>query len=272
MRTLHRHHRLRWPVQRDYRRGLAPKEIQQNFTRRPAEPSHRLTWPNPHALAGARPFQLKPASAQPPAQKPPAAPHVSPQRGIHRHRKTARPLAIRSSNVLVVHEELVEIRHRAHPLEAEESDRRPGPNLLDEPRKVRPPRQSRPAPLGEPREGPGQNEAWPGDRIVFSLHQMRGQIVSGPAVEQGGSRRTEPKQQIAQLAALQRVQPNISHAGTVYGPCTPSSTRSTSLRTWSGIMLAATTSRANRSQNSRRLSPVSCERHFNALNASAAEN
>jgi hypothetical protein len=111
---------------------LAPKGIQEKLSGRTAEPNHRLTSPNAHTLASSGPLDLEPETLQPTTQKTAAAPNVSPQRGIHRGRETARPQAIGSAKILVVDEELVEIRHGTYPSEAEEPDRRAGPDLLDE--------------------------------------------------------------------------------------------------------------------------------------------
>ena len=114
-------------------------------------------------------------------------------------------------------EELVEICHGAHPPDTEESDRRPGPDPSDQPRKVLALSQSGPPPLAEPRERTRQNKAWPGHEIVFSQHEVGGQVVSGPALEEGRNRRPSLLEQIAELTALLRVQRNTSHAVEVYG-------------------------------------------------------
>jgi hypothetical protein len=77
-------------------------------------------------------------------------------------------LAIGSANILVMNEELVEIRHGAHPSDPEESDRRTGPDPSDKPRKVLARSKSGPTPLSEPRERTGQDETWARDGIAFS--------------------------------------------------------------------------------------------------------
>ena len=161
MRALHRRDGLRRSTHFDLRRGLAPKDIQKEFARQSAESSHWLTWSNPHPLVGSSPLDLEAASRKPATQKAATAANVSPQRGIHRRREAAWPLAIGSANILVVNEELVEIRHGAHPSDAEESDRRAGPDPPDEPREVRALSQSGPAPLGEPLERTGQDKQGP---------------------------------------------------------------------------------------------------------------
>jgi len=62
-------------------------------------------------------------------------------------------MPISSANVLVVNEELVEIRQRADPANAEKPDGGAGPDPRDEPREVLALGQSDPAPLGERLEG-----------------------------------------------------------------------------------------------------------------------
>ena len=81
-----------------------------------------------------------------------------------------------------MNKELVEIRHGTHPSDAKESDRRPGPDPSDKPHKVLARSQSGPTLLGEPLERTGQDEAWAGDGIAFSQHQVGGQIMSGPTL------------------------------------------------------------------------------------------
>ncbi len=102
-------------------------------------------------------------------------------------------------------EELVEVRHVTHPSDAEEPDGRAGSDPRDEPRKVFAPSQPGPTPLGEPFEGTGQNQAGAGNEIVFAQHQVGGEIVSGPAVEQRGNGRAELVEKLTELEALLRI-------------------------------------------------------------------
>jgi hypothetical protein len=126
-------------------------------------------------------------------------------------------MPIRSANVLVVNKELVEIRQGADPSNAEEPDGRAGADPCDEPREVLALGQPGPTPLGEPSEGTRKNEARAGNEIAFAQHEVGGQIVSSPALEQCGSGRTELIEEITQLMALVRVERNIRHAAGVYG-------------------------------------------------------
>jgi hypothetical protein len=117
-----------------------------------------------------------------------------------------------------MNKELVEIRQGADPSDAEEPDGWAGPDPRDEPGEVLALGQSGPTPLGEPLEGTGQNEARAGNEIMFSQHEVGGEIVSSPSLEQGRSGRTEFVEKITELKALLRVERNISHAAEVYGP------------------------------------------------------
>ena len=195
MGATHRRNGLGWPAHLDLRRGLAPKEIQQQFTRRPAEPRRRRAGSNRHPLPGPRPLDLEPVRAKPPAQKAPATPNVSLQPGVHGRPKATNPEPVGPAHVLVVDEELVEIRHLAHPGAT---------------------------PLGEPLERTRQNHARTGDEIVFAQHKMSGEIVGGPPVEQGGNGRAEFVEKTAQLKALLRVERDVTHKPAVYGAVTTS--------------------------------------------------
>jgi hypothetical protein len=116
-----------------------------------------------------------------------------------------------------MNKELVEIRQGADPSDAEEPDRRTGPDGRDERRKVLALGQSGPMSLGKPRGGTRQNETRSSDRIMFSQHEVGREIVGGPALEEGGNRRAELVEKITELKALSCVEGNIDHAGTVYG-------------------------------------------------------
>jgi hypothetical protein len=104
-----------------------------------------------------------------------------------------------------MNKEFIEIRQRSDPTDAEETDGRPGPDPRDEPAEVPAVGQSHPAPLGEPLEGARQDEARSGNEVAFSQHQVGGEVMSGPAPEQGGSGRAELIEKVTELEALLRV-------------------------------------------------------------------
>ncbi len=238
VRMTHGRNGVRWSAHFDPRCSPAPKDVEEDFTRRSAESRRRLACSNRHALTGFGPLNLEPGSVQSPTQVVAAAANVSPQGGVHGRREAAGSTAIGSANVLVVNEQLVEIGQGADPFNAEETHRRAGPDLRDEPCEVLVLGQSGPASLGEPLEGGGQDEAGAGNEIAFSQHDVGGEIVCSPALQQCRNGRTEFVEEIAQLIPLLRVERNIHHAGGVYGgrgaaarssrstPNLPSSTRS----------------------------------------------
>jgi hypothetical protein len=100
VRATHRRNGLRWSAHLDLSCILAPKDVEPEFTRRTAESSRRLAWPNRHPLVGSGPLNLEPASLKPPTQVVAAAPNVSPQRRIHCRREATGPKPIRSANIL----------------------------------------------------------------------------------------------------------------------------------------------------------------------------
>jgi len=217
VRATHRRNGFRWAAHFDLRCGLAPKDVEEEFARRTAESSRRFAWSDGHPPAGSSPLNLARATIKPPTQITAATANVSPQGSIHRGREASGSLSIGSANILMMNKELVEIRHCADPSDAEEPDGWAGPDPRDEPRKVLALGQSGPTPLGEPCERTRQNEARTGNEIVFSQHEVGGEIVSSPALEQGRNGRAEFVEKITELKALLRVQRNISHAAAVYG-------------------------------------------------------
>jgi hypothetical protein len=215
VRAAQRRNGFRRSAHLDPRRALAPKGVQEQLSRRATKPSRRKAGANRHPLVGPGPLKLEPATVQTPTQIPAAAPHIPPQGGIHRGREATRSSPIGPANVLVMDEELIEIRHGTDPPDAKEPDGRAGPDPRDQPRKVPAPRQSGPAPLGEPSKGTGQNQARAGDEVVFSQHEVSGEVVRGPAVEQRGSGRAELVEKVAKLEALLPVQRNAGHKAAV---------------------------------------------------------
>lgn len=153
VRATQRRNGLWWSADFDLRCRLAPKDIQEQFARRTTESNRRLAWSNRHPLVGSGPLNIEAASVEPSTQVATGSASIAPQGSIHCRRKAAGPLPIRSADVLVVNEELIEIREGPDPSNAEEPDRRPGPDPRDEPRKVLALSQPCPTPLGEPSEG-----------------------------------------------------------------------------------------------------------------------
>lgn len=200
--TPHRRNGFGRSTHLDVRRGLPPKQVQQQLTRRTAEPSRRRTRSNDGPAAG--PFNGKPTTLKSPAQKATPAANVAPQRRVQVGRQSARPKAIGPANVLLMNEEFIEVRQLPDPPEAEEPCGRAGPDPCHRAPELTT-RHRDPAPLGEPLEGSGQHETRSRNDIAFSQNQMGGEIASGPAVDQRGRGRAEFVEKIAERRPLPRV-------------------------------------------------------------------
>jgi hypothetical protein len=64
-------------------------------------------------------------------------------------------------------------------------------------------------------KGSGRTRQGPANEIVFSHHEVGGEIVGSPTIDQGRNRWAELVEKIAQLKAFSRVQRNIGHAARV---------------------------------------------------------
>jgi hypothetical protein len=80
-------------------------------------------------------------------------------------------------------EELVEVRNTTHPSDSEESRRRPGPNCRDEIREPFCLPQREPSSFGEPAPGARDDESRCGEWVVFTQHEVGGEVVCRPRVE-----------------------------------------------------------------------------------------
>jgi hypothetical protein len=214
---VHRRHGLWCSAHLDLCCGPAPKDVEEEFARRTAESSPRLAWSNGHQLVGCGQLDLEPGVVQPPTQIATASANIPPHGAIQCRRDAAGPKPVRSANVFVVNEELVQIREGSDPSDAKEPDGRPRPDPPDEPCEVLALGQLDPPPLGEALGGPRQNEARAGHQIAFSRHDVGSEIVGSPTLEQCGNGWTELVEEIAQCKALLRVERDISHAAEVYG-------------------------------------------------------
>jgi hypothetical protein len=210
---MHLRNGLRRSTHFDLRSGLATKDVEQELARQTADSRCRLPHYSRKPLVGFSPLDVEPARVQPPAQIATAAANVAPQGDIHCRREATGPPPVRPANVLVMNEELVEVRQGSDRSEAEEPDRRARPDPRDETREILAPSQTRPTPFGEALEGTGQNQAGAGDQIALPQHEVGGEIVSRPALQQCRGRRAELVEQIAELEALLRIQRGIDVAG-----------------------------------------------------------
>jgi hypothetical protein len=59
----------------------------------------------------------------------------------------------------------------------------------------------------------GKNERRSSEEIVFAQHEVGGEIVCGPVVEQRGARGPELVEEIAELGPLLRIEGQSRHGG-----------------------------------------------------------
>jgi hypothetical protein len=111
----------------------------------------------------------------------------------------------------VVDEELVQVRERADPVNAEETGRRPGSDSIHEPREVVAFGEPAAALLGEALERSGQDDARAGEEVALAQHDVRGEIVRAPTDEQGRCRRAEFLEDAAKVSALRCVEVAVTH-------------------------------------------------------------
>ena len=116
----------------------------------------------------------------------------------------------------MVDEELVQIREGANPSDAEEPRRWARPDPPDEPPELPLLREPHPASLGEPLERPGKDDAGASDEIALTQHDVGGEVLRGPALEQRGHVGAELFEEIAKRKALLRVKRRITIAAGQY--------------------------------------------------------
>jgi hypothetical protein len=138
-----------------------------------------------------------------------ASPDVSPQRGLQVGCERARVHPVGPPYVFVVNKELIQVRKRTDPANAEEPSRRARPDPGHEPPEVVTVRESHSSPLGEPLERAREHEARPGHEIALPQDDVCSEVVSGPSLEQSGHRRPQLVEHVAQLLSLLRVEGEI---------------------------------------------------------------
>ena len=125
---------------------------------------------------------------------------------------------VRSAQVLVVNEELVQVWDGPDPSDAEEPEGRTRADPRDQRREVLALRESGPAPLGEPLEGARKNDARAGDEVAFSQHDVSGEIVRSPTFEERGNEGPELGEENAQPKPLLRIERGFRHRRTLPTP------------------------------------------------------
>src|SRR5665647_2375962 len=84
-------------------------------------------------VGGPHPLKLESCTAQSPCEEPGRTTDVAPKGLVHRMLVRSRTTTVGSAYVLVVDEELVEVRYPAHPSDPEEAWRRPRSDRRNEP-------------------------------------------------------------------------------------------------------------------------------------------
>lgn len=108
-------------------------------------------------------------------------------------------------------EELVEVRKATHPPNSEGSRRWPGSNGRDEILE-RCLLQPEPSSLGEPTPRTRYDQSRRGDEVVFTKDEMRRDVTRGPRIKECRSLWAKLDQQVAELASLDGVKEQLSHA------------------------------------------------------------
>jgi hypothetical protein len=104
----------------------------------------------------------------------------------------------------VVDEELVEVRHPAHPSDAEETWRRPRSDHRREPGKV-PQRERSSSSFSQAPPPSGQDKPGAGEVVALADDQVRGEIAGRPRLKERRCLRTKLIEQVAELCSLDGV-------------------------------------------------------------------
>ena len=116
----------------------------------------------------------------------------------------------------MVDEELVQVRERADPSDAEEPGRRARSDPRNEPPELSVVRQPHPASLGEPLERARKEDAGAREEIALTQHEVGGEVARSPALDQRGYVSPELFEEIAKRKALLRVERKTTHPAGQY--------------------------------------------------------
>lgn len=120
-------------------------------------------------------------------------------------------MTVGSAYVLVVDEELVEVRYPAHPSDPEESWRRARSDRLNEPWKVSQGELSS-SPFSNAAPHPWQDKPRSGGMVVLAEGDMRGEIAGSPRLQESWCLDTELIEQVAELCSFNGVEKHNGHA------------------------------------------------------------
>lgn len=146
------------------------------------------------------------------------------QSGVRRHTggtrpadRCAAPWARPSRTLLVVNEELVQVREGPHPSNPEKTRREDQIGSVR--RAMRSPCSLRvlPCACGESFEGT-RSDSWASDEIAFSQHKVSSKIVRSPTLKECGNERSELGKDITQRTPLLRIERGFRRRRTIPRP------------------------------------------------------
>ena len=198
------------PAHLDVGRALPPEEVEQELAWRSGDAGGRLPPPCPDGLSSPGPLELKTCTAQSPRQEPASAADVAPQGLVHGRLVRPGTTAVRSADILVVDEELIQAGQPAHPADAEHAGRRSRPERRDEPGEV-PQRERSSASFRQAAPRTGQDKPWAGQGVTLAQDEMRGQIAGRPRRQESRCPGTKFAEQAGELCSLGSVEERTGH-------------------------------------------------------------
>jgi hypothetical protein len=189
---------------------LAPEEVEQQLARRPDEAGGGIPSPRSNGVGGSPPLQHESCTTQSADEKPAPMTDVAPQGLVHRLLVRARTATVGSAYVLVMDEELVEVREPAHPLDAEEARRRSRSDRRDKRCEIAR-RERSSSSFGEAAPGAGKDEPRSCKRIVLAEDEVRSEIAGRPRLEERRCVGTELVEQVDELCSLSGVEVWVGH-------------------------------------------------------------
>ena len=206
----HRFDRRSRPADLDMCNVLPPEEVEQQLAWRSRDAGSGLPSACPYGSSGPFPLKFESCTAQSPSEEPRRLTDVAPEGLVHRMLIRSGTTAVGSTYVLVVDQELVEVRHPAHPSDPEEAWRRPRSDRRNEPRKV--PRSERsPSPFSKAAPPAGQNKPRSSQIVVLAQNEVRSEIAGSPPLQESWRLGTELFEQVAEPCPFNSVEEHDGH-------------------------------------------------------------
>jgi hypothetical protein len=194
----------------DVRRRLSTEEAEQQLAWSPGDARSRFPASGSNGLSGPRPVKLKTNASQAAGEKPGCSADVAPQGLVHGVLVRSGTATVGSAYVLVVDEELVEVRNPTHPSDAKEARRWSGSDHRGEPSEVAE-RERSPSSFREAAPRTGQDEAGAGEGVVLAEDEVCGEIAGRPRLQESRRVGAELVEQVAELCSLDGVEERIIH-------------------------------------------------------------